>query len=394
MDMQRQKSDADQASERIRQNEAHLDAIRGSLIGGAAGDALGYAVEFNSYGEICGKYGKSGIQSFEPDPVRGTALISDDTQMTLFTANGILFADTRMCLDGTSSGPTGFLDRAYRDWLHTQTYSYREFSHIDPAPDRICWLMEIPELYEQRSPGNTCLSALRLREYNQNNGIEKYYSFSNPINNSKGCGGIMRVAPVGLFMQTDPRDVVLEGARCAAVTHGNSLGYMPAGFQALLLNRIVFGQKEPLLQSVLKTRETVASVFGRDDQIAYLLRLVDMAVSLVGNGKPDEENVRTLGEGWVAEETLAIALYCSLQYEHDFSGGIRAAVNHSGDSDSTGAVAGNILGALIGYDAIDNAWKDRLELRDVLLTMADDLCRGCQMDAYSTYTDPDWQKKY
>ena len=55
----------------------------------------------------------------------------------------------------------------------------------------------------------------------------------------------------------------------------------------------------------------------------------------------------------MAEETLAIAIYCSLKYQNDFSKGIIAAVNHSGDSDSTGAVTGNILGALLGFDAIE-----------------------------------------
>lgn len=53
-----------------------------------------------------------------------------------------------------------------------------------------------------------------------------------------------------------------------------------------------------------------------------------------------------------------------------------AAVNHGGDSDSTGAVTGNILGAAIGYDAIPQFFKDDLELHDVILHMEDDLYCG------------------
>ena len=53
-----------------------------------------------------------------------------------------------------------------------------------------------------------------------------------------------------------------------------------------------------------------------------------------------------------------------------------AAVNHGGDSDSTGAITGNILGAAIGYEAIPQFFLDDLELRDVILHMADDLYRG------------------
>lgn len=108
----------------------------------------------------------------------------------------------------------------------------------------------------------------------------------------------------------------------------------------------------------------------------------------------DRSNIRQLGGGWVAEETLAIAIYCALRYEHDFSAGIIAAVNHDGDSDSTGAVTGNILGAINGYDSIEAKWKNNLELMDVLLEMSDDLCHGCLMSEYDTYYDPDWARKY
>ena len=108
----------------------------------------------------------------------------------------------------------------------------------------------------------------------------------------------------------------------------------------------------------------------------------------------DLDNIHQLGEGWVAEETLGISLYCALKYQNDFSAGIIASVNHKGDSDSTGAVTGNILGALVGYDAIEEKWKKNLELHDVILEMADDLCHGCLMSENGTYRDPAWVSKY
>ena len=122
--------------------------------------------------------------------------------------------------------------------------------------------------------------------------------------------------------------------------------------------------------------------------------MIDLAVTLSKNTDSDLNNIHRLGEGWAAEETLGIAIYCALKYQKDFSKAIITAVNHRGDSDSTGAVTGNILGALVGYDAIDNKWKQDLELIDVILEMADDLCYGCLMEEYSSYRDPAWESKY
>ena len=138
----------------------------------------------------------------------------------------------------------------------------------------------------------------------------------------------------------------------------------------------------------------MAQVYPGDAYLKELTDIMDLAVSLSENHDSDLENIHRLGEGWTAEETLGIALYCSLRYENDFSAGVIAAVNHKGDSDSTGAVTGNILGALIGYEQIEQKWKENLELADVILEMADDICHGCQIGEYSENSDLDWERKY
>lgn len=69
------------------------DRIRGCLFGGASGDALGYPVEFLSDDDIRVQYGDKGITRYSLDPKSHKALISDGTQMTLFTANGLLFGN-------------------------------------------------------------------------------------------------------------------------------------------------------------------------------------------------------------------------------------------------------------------------------------------------------------
>ena len=143
-----------------------------------------------------------------------------------------------------------------------------------------------------------------------------------------------------------------------------------------------------------EAKETAEKLFQGDKHLKELTDMIDLAVELSENNEPDLANIHRIGEGWVAEETLGIAIYCALRYQNDFSAGIIAAVNHKGDSDSTGAVTGNILGAQLGYNAIDEKWKKNLELHDVILEMADDLCHGCQLDEYSYYEDPDWTRKY
>ena len=391
----------DEVKDRIRETEVHLDQIRGCMIGGAVGDALGYTVEFLREGEIFSRFGKQGITKYQLDGDSGIALISDDTQMSLFTANGLLVGDTQGAMRGIQSPPRVYVSEAYQDWLRTQE-SYYDRNQRDEgdigntgkgANKGVSWLLDVPELYSRRAPGNTCLSALQ-KQKNSHEFIENY--IKQPQNNSKGCGGIMRVAPLALNCpQVDMKELDMEGAQLAAITHGHSLGYMPAAVLTHILNRIVFPPKEMTLKEIiLEAKEVVAGLFQGDEHLAELTDLIDLAIELSENHDSDLKNINRLGEGWVAEETLAIAVYCALRHKDDFSAGVIAAVNHKGDSDSTGAVAGNILGALLGYGAIDEKWKTNLELREVILEVADDLCHGCQMNQYSHYEDSDWTRKY
>jgi len=89
----------------LKKKEKNLDRIRGSLIGGAAGDALGYAIEFEKESSIFGKYGEEGITEYQLDEASGKAIISDDTQMTLFTADGLLKGRTCLAMNGFATAP-------------------------------------------------------------------------------------------------------------------------------------------------------------------------------------------------------------------------------------------------------------------------------------------------
>jgi len=112
------------------------------------------------------------------------------------------------------------------------------------------------------------------------------------------------------------------------------------------------------------------------NDVERMAELAERAIYLLNNEKTDLENIGHLGEGWTGEEALAIALFCAMKHFDCFEDAMIAAVNHGGDSDSTGAVTGNILGAAVGYEAIPQYYKDDLEMHDLILHMADDLYRG------------------
>ena len=365
----------------LRHNHTTLqDAIRGSLLGGAMGDALGFEVEFCSEAEIFQRFGEGGIRSYVIGP-NGEAQISDDTQMTMFTANGILYALTRAAADKDAQPMEVYVDRAYKDWLRTQTMYAPE-----KGTDCVSWLANLPQLYERRAPGMTCMSALHASRCDG----------APADNDSKGCGGVMRVAPMGLVnMETDIVQADRKGAAFAAITHGHTLGFISAAALVHIVRRIVYAPDgQTLLQIVQDARDTVARLYAGLEHADELKAILDRAIELSENKADDLDNIHQLGKGWIAEEALAIAVYCALRHQDDFSAGIIAAVNHRGDSDSTGAIAGNILGAWLGYDAIPKKWKSDLELRGVLLELADDLYLADRIDADACADGTAWARKY
>ncbi|NLX91924.1 MAG: ADP-ribosylglycohydrolase family protein [Firmicutes bacterium] len=355
-----------------------IDKFRGCLIGGAAGDALGYPVEFLDGKSIFQKYGKNGITAYSL--VNGVAEISDDTQMTLFTANGLLLGTTRGMTRGVMGKYSDYIALCYQDWYSTQ--------YKDITKGGYSWLVNIPELHASRAPGNTCLSAI---EQGANGTIEK------PINQSKGCGGIMRVAPIGLYFEGKrytQEEIDMIGAEVAAITHGHELGYIPAAALVHIIHMVAHDANITLLAAVQDSMKTMEKLFPKARHLHELLTLMQKSIDLSSENMNDFETIKELGEGWVAEETLAIAIYCSLKYCSSFDKAIIAAVNHGGDSDSTGAVTGNIMGAYLGLRGIPDKYIEHLELKDIIMEIADDLYNDCKITEYGSYRDDVWAHKY
>lgn len=323
--------------------------IMGCFLGGAIGDALGAPVEFLSLARIREKYGPEGVTTYPAGSER-PGVFTDDTQMTLWTAEGLIRADNRFADRGICN-PLMVMHTAYLRWLNTQGYAWNEISPEWDQPGG--WLITNQVLHARRGPGNTCLSALLSGDMG---------SLEEPINNSKGCGGVMRVAPVGLAAE-EPFQM---GAEVAALTHGHATGYLAAGALALIINRLLEGDG---LEAAIEAAREELKHWKRYGETSRAIRKACKLAAI--HPSPTPELVETLGQGWVAEEALAISLYCALTAK-DFRSGVVAAVNHSGDSDSTGAITGNLLGTSLGFEALPKDLLDGLEARELVEEVARD----------------------
>ena len=309
--------------------------MQASLTGGAIGDSLGAEIEFLTLREIRRRF-PEGISELPPHKgLRGA--ITDDTQMTLFTAEGMLRAHIRGALKGICHPPS-VVHHALLRWLRTQKRCPRvDIDNVGLITD--------PRLQECRAPGNTCMSALAMSE-----------SYGAPArNNSKGCGTIMRVAPVALMAKRDRvRSLAIE---TSALTHGHPTGQLAAAAWAEMLADAASGI------DVEESANAMADAYARIEGGNETATAIRAALNMPRDGKP--ETVESLGGGWTAEEALSIALYaclCARSFDH----GLQVAVLHSGDSDSTGAIAGNMLGLIEPAAALQHKFAGTIECVDII----------------------------
>lgn len=340
--------------------------IRGSLLGGAIGDALGAPVEFLSLREIRERFGNAGLRDYAP-AYGQIGAITDDTQMTLFTAEGLLRAYVRSRLKGIAS-IASVVSHAYLRWLMTQDIEPKALGRpLEPRG----FLWNVPALHSRRAPGNTCVSALLAMTA---------FSERRAANTSKGAGGIMRVAPVAMMFAGQPSaadEVFRLGMETAWVTHGHPSGFLSAAAFAVMLHALLC--EETLQDGIARAQYFLTKEDGHDEALAAL----NLGVRLAAAGNPPEIALPIIGEAWVGEEALGISAYCALTAEN-FSSGVLVAVNHDGDSDTTGSLVGQLLGAIYGVDHIPQHWLERLELRETIEQLANDLAghRSWNLDEY------------
>lgn len=333
------------------------DRILGCLMCGAYGDALGYPIEFMSDSVIRKNIGPEGLQ--EPILRSGKMRFSDDTQMTMLATNSLIYRHTRLRTRGIATLPHIVSYNAYRCWARMMT----GLSELDSFAQRRIWVLKIPEMTESRAPGNTCMIQLL--------NCEEPGTIEDRCNNSKGCGGVMRVAPYGLHMTLE---YAIEFAVLDAVsTHGHELGWLTAGLFAGIINCCIDGK--PLKDSINATISQMSGKYGKYNHWNELVQLMQYVIKASEISKTTGKvNIGQFGEGWVAEEALSMALYSCLVHGGDVKSILYTAVNHGGDSDSVGSIAGNICGALYGYEAISKQLNfSNLECKEIIERLAEDL---------------------
>ncbi|MFC1868755.1 ADP-ribosylglycohydrolase family protein [Thermodesulfobacteriota bacterium] len=296
-----------------------LDKAKGIMYSLAIGDALGRPTEFMSLSSIKRTYGEEGIADL-PDP----AFYTDDTQMSIAIAEALIKAG----------------EKDIESIMLVVKEEFIKWSHSPDTP--------------KKAPGRTCLTGVAKMEQ----GI--HWSESG-VANSKGCGSAMRAAPIGYLYQNDP-DKLREVAHATGIcTHGHPTADAACIGAAYIVKLALDGiQPNEMISLLLSFTDGLSEEF--DQAILKIKGCLDW--------DDEEKALEYLGEGWVGEEAVALALYCFLRYPSDYEKVVFRGANTNGDSDSIACIGGSISGAYLGIDAIPNNWVQRIEKTEYLDELA------------------------
>jgi ADP-ribosylglycohydrolase len=314
---------------------------RGCLLGGGVADAKAY-----------------GTREKNKD------LISDNTQMTIFTVDGLIWADDRAIRNGVYAYiPCLFY--SYQKWYYTQTGNLADKDYDFLLKGEI---LEWEDLFARRGMGETSMTALAGSIRN------KYGTLKNRVNNSKGCGSVMRVAPIGLYFWKNEDMAFRIGMESGALTHGHKDAILSAGYYAAFVANIIAGYD--LRGAATKALNCLRLHSGHETTSA----LIEKAVKLAAGGKPAMKAMEEIGAGYTADEAAALAVFVALRYKDDFDGAVLASTMFGGNTDSIAPIVGNVLGACYGLDIIPSKWIATLELSDLLSHGADLLIERVDME--------------
>ncbi len=290
-------------------NKKLLNTIEGALFGVAVGDALGAPVEFMSAEEIKSRHGRitemigGGWLGVKPGE------ITDDTQMTICVANGIVHSPEDP-VEAVGYNFIQWINGGPKDVGGTCSSSIREAIRLGEEHDR-GWLPTKDQWKEA-----SCRTDIKF------NG------------RSAGNGSLMRTVYAGLYYTND-EEIRLKAAEISTMTHWDQ----EAG-NACQLYCSIIGE-------MCKRRGDRYSIF----QKRIMASVYDSVITLGDEFKP-------IPSGYV-KDSLRAAIW-AVNKSRNFREAVENAVNLGGDADTIGAITGGLAGAIYGYDDIPDTWKEAL----------------------------------
>jgi ADP-ribosylglycohydrolase len=275
-----------------------------------------------------------------------------------------------------------YIGLGLQEWSMGQ-HTYR------PIQRTHCWVAQVPQLRRRRCMDTRMLDRLDRGETG---------TMEEPKNDSDHPGSLTTAIPVGLFFDPErmnPQEIGRLGADAVALTHGDPMTFLSGAVLSYVIAGIVQDPDTALREHFIQAAEVVAAQFGNLYPQAFELKnLLARTRNLANGGNLSRQTAMEHLKCTTAAEVLAGAMYTCLTSPEDFDAAMITAVNHSGRSSAVGAVAGAILGARLGQDALPEFYLECLEPVDVLCTLADDLRQGCPMGRRSMLFDDTWDHKY
>jgi len=349
------------------------NAYRGCLLGMAAGDAMGYAVDKLSWTQICENYGPNGLLGY--DLANDSADITSYTQLAAFVCNGLVLAATR----GDLQYYNRYLALAVREWAKSQQV------RLNPERTR-CWIAQVPAMRRRHCMDTQILDALTRQTLG---------TLEAPVFRSVTPSTLTCAVAVGMGydpQRMEPRQIGTLGAEAVAFTHGKPEAFLTGAFISYAIAGILQQPETPLTEHFLHAMEAVKEQFAQQyPETAQLEARICQALAWTRDPERTPLEAMTMLECTTASECAAGAVYASCIHPANFDEAMIVSVNHSGRSCAVGALTGAILGAKLGADALPEFYLESLEPASVLEELAQDLLDGRQV---SRIFDDSWDQKY
>ena len=356
-----------------------MDKFEGGLIGCAVGDAFGYPLMALTFPEICKRFEKAGALELAVSRKTGTALFTEATQMALFTADGIIWAQNEK-VAYENGAVANYVFYSYQLWLYMQTRAiagseYEWLFNKEQNPN-MSSLLRSKGLGKKRRLADTNIDAL----FDARNGA--FGTLSKKVNTNDDAGAVKRVLPVGLFYGDNSDMAFRIGCDVGAVTHSAADGYLPCGVFAATVAELLQGKNVD--DAVSGAMALLAAYPENENTYNALQKAIDLAND---QDVDPREGLEELGDGISAVSCLSIAVYSAILHQSNYKYAIALAANHGGDSSACAAITGGILGTWYGLKKLPKDWTKKVQYRNLLETVADVLYDNSEFQEFDDEDD-------